>query len=308
MNDTIKEIYPAELNQWIKENKTFTLIDTLKSDTYTRRHLPTAYNACVFEVTFIDQVHAITDDKNAAIVLYGTSGRSYDSVTAAGKLAQDGYKTVYILKGGIETWLSEGFNLEGEAANDPFDTQTLLDLKEGTYKIDAEQSIIEWSGRNPTTTHFGTVEIDRGKIVVADGIVTGDFDINMDSIKNINLEGDELQQVLIDHLKSDDFFLTKFFPTARYEILAGTPAKEPFLSYPNYEISGNLELKGVKARQDFMATITQTPENNLIAEAHFDIDRTKWGIIYGSTRFFESLGMHMVFDLISLQIRVVAIR
>jgi len=67
-----------------------------------------------------------------------------------------------------------------------------------------------------------------------------------------------------------------------------------------------LELRGLKAQQDFMATVTKTPENGVAAEAHFDIDRTRWNIIYGSTRFFEHLGMHLVFDMISIQVRIVA--
>lgn len=303
--DTYKELNPKALYQWIDEKRNFTLIDTLKSDSFTRRHLKNAVNACVFEVTFVDQVNAITDDMNSVIVLYGASKRSFDAVTAAEKLTQNGYTDIYILKGGIEDWLSEGFSLEGEAVNETYDPQTVLTLEDGSYKIDTDQSIIEWSGRNPTTTHFGTVEIASGQIIVTNGIITGTFDINMDSIQNKSLEGDELQPVLIDHLKSDDFFLTKIFPTARYEINKAEPVKEPFLSFPNYGISGNLELRGIKAQQDFMATITKTPEKNLMVEAHFDIDRTKWGIIYGSSRFFECLGIHMVFDLISLQIRVV---
>jgi hypothetical protein len=36
------------------------------------------------------------------------------------------------------------------------------------------------------------------------------------------------------------------------------------------------------------------------------MDRTRWNVIYGSTRFFEYLGMHKVFDLISFQIRIVS--
>ena len=47
-------------------------------------------------------------------------------------------------------------------------------------------------------------------------------------------------------------------------------------------------------------------DNGLVAEAHFDIDRTRWKVIYGSTRFFEHLGMHLVFDLISFQVKIVA--
>lgn len=294
-----------DLNNWIEEGKSFTLINTLKSDSFIKRHIKNSVNACVFEVTFIDQVNDILNDKDSAIVVYGASKRSFDAVTAAEKLAQNGYKTIYVLKGGIESWLSEGFALEGDAVNEPFDSESMLNLQNGSYQIDTDQSIIEWIGRNPTTSHFGTVEIESGEIIIADGIITGKFNIDMDSIKNTNLEGDELQPVLIDHLKSDDFFLTKVFPTARYEINRAVPVKEPYLSSPNYEISGNLELRGVRAEQNFMATFSKTAENHLMAEAHFDINRTKWGIIYGSTLFFESLGMHMVFDLISLQIRVV---
>jgi hypothetical protein len=43
-------------------------------------------------------------------------------------------------------------------------------------------------------------------------------------------------------------------------------------------------------------------------EAHFDLDRTEWGIIYGSARFFEHLGMHQVFEAISISLRLVMAR
>ncbi|HSO67587.1 MAG TPA: YceI family protein, partial [Desulfatirhabdiaceae bacterium] len=92
-----------------------------------------------------------------------------------------------------------------------------------------------------------------------------------------------------------------------FRVIGSTPVKETFLSVPNHAIHGILELRGVKAQQDFMATVTKTMENGLAAEAHFDIDRTRWNIIYGSTRFFEHLGMHLVFDLISIQVRIIAL-
>jgi polyisoprenoid-binding protein YceI/rhodanese-related sulfurtransferase len=301
-----EELSPEELHRWTQEEKTFYLIDTLKFDNFSRCHLQNAMNACVFEVTFVDQVKSITDDKNSAIVLYGASNRSLDAITAAEKLEQNGYRYIYVLKGGIETWRSSGLSLEGDAIDDTSDPQTLLKLEDRSYRVDTDRSIIEWRGRNPNTTHFGTVKIISGELAVKDEIITGMFDIDMDSITNINLEGDKLQPVLIAHLKSDDFFLTHLFPAARFEIDNAMPVKEPFLSLQNYEINGNLELRGLKAQQNFMATITKTHENVLMAEAHFDIDRTKWGIIYGSARFFEYLGMHLVFDLISFQVRIVA--
>lgn len=57
----------------------------------------------------------------------------------------------------------------------------------------------------------------------------------------------------------------------------------------------------------FPATVTPLTDEMIGIEAHFDIDRTKWDIIYGSSRFFDHLGMHLVFDLTNIQLRMVAI-
>ena len=185
-------------------------------------------------------------------------------------------------------------------------SETRLLLQDGKYRIDAEQSIIEWVGRNPNTKHFGTVRISDGQIQIENTTITGVAEIDMNSIENMSLEGDELQPVLVSHLKSEDFFLVKLFPTAKFIINGGKLDDEPYLSSPNYEVDGTLGLRGVKADLSFPATITNTDDNGLVAEAHFDIDRTRWNVIYGSTMFFEHIGMHLVFDLISFQVKIVA--
>ena len=305
-SDKYIQLTAKDLHLWLDEKKAFYLIDTLPSDHFRRVHLPNSDNACVYEVTFMDQIEAITEDKNAGIVLYGSSTRSRDALMAAEKLGQNGYRHIHVLDGGIEAWRSAGLALNGEAIDDPDDPQTRLNMEDRAYRVDTNQSTIEWTGRNPNSTHFGNIKISAGEIAVKDGAITGSFDIDMNVITNINLEGDELQPVLISHLKSDDFFLAKLFPTAKFTIHRARPVEEPFLTCPNYEIKGALKLRGIKAEQNFMATVTRTPENGLAAEAHFDIDRTRWNIIYGSTRFFEHLGMHLVFDLISIQVRIVA--
>ena len=46
-------------------------------------------------------------------------------------------------------------------------------------------------------------------------------------------------------------------------------------------------------------------DQSLVAEANFDIDRTRWNIVYGSGKFFEKLGMHLVNDLVSIQLKIV---
>ena len=55
----------------------------------------------------------------------------------------------------------------------------------------------------------------------------------MKSIKNINLEGDPLQSLLISHLMSDDFFFVKKYPKATFSIQTAKPLKEPTFSSPN---------------------------------------------------------------------------
>ena len=308
MNRKIEFEYvtPEELMLWMENEKSFFLIHTLTNDHFQKVHLPGARNACVFEVTFLDQMLSIAADKNALIVLYGSSERSMDALTAAEKLQSDGYQQVLMVRGGIESWRSLGYPLEGEFVDIADDSYTRLILQDGKYRIDTEQSIIEWAGRNPNTRHFGTVRISEGQINVEGKKITGRAEIDMNSIENMSLSGDELQPVLVSHLKSEDFFLVKVFPTANFIIKGGKLAEEPYLSSPNYEVNGTLELRGIKADISFPSTITNTDNNGLIAEAHFDIDRTRWKVIYGSTRFFEHLGMHLVFDLISFQVKIVA--
>ena len=84
-------------------------------------------------------------------------------------------------------------------------------------------------------------------------------------------------------------------------------AKKPYVSAPNADVQGELSLKGVKAELSFHATVFQDTDGTITAKARFDLDRTRWNIIYGSTRFFEHLGMHLVFDIIHIEVKIVAL-
>jgi rhodanese-related sulfurtransferase len=306
-NKKYRFLEPDELMERIKNKKSFILIDTLTGSHFEKVHLPGARSACVFEVTFLEQIEAIAESKRVPIVLYGSSGRSRDALTAAEKLQREGYENISVLKGGIEAWRARKLELQGDQP-DMADPETVLRLDDGKYSVDTDQSVIEWCGRNPNNKHFGTVGIKRGEIEVNAFVLSGVFDIDMDSIDNMNLKGDELHPVLTSHLKSDDFFFVKIFPSAVLTIKEGLPIKTPFLSIPNYELNATLDLRGVKADLAFQATVTKTEGGGMAAEAHFDIDRTRWGAVYGSARFFENLGMHLVFDLISFQVKILTCR
>jgi rhodanese-related sulfurtransferase len=306
-NKKYQFLVPDELVERITNKESFILIDTLTGSHFEKVHLPGARSACVFEVTFLEQIEAIAESKRVPIVLYGSSGRSRDALTAAEKLQREGYENISVLKGGIEAWRARKLELQGDQP-DMADPETVLRLDDGKYSVDTDQSVIEWCGRNPNNKHFGTVGIKRGEIEVNAFVLSGVFDIDMDSIDNMNLKGDELHPVLTSHLKSDDFFFVKIFPSAVLTIKEGLPIKTPFLSIPNYELNATLDLRGVKADLAFQATVTKTEGGGMAAEAHFDIDRTRWGAVYGSARFFENLGMHLVFDLISFQVKILTCR
>jgi polyisoprenoid-binding protein YceI len=158
-------------------------------------------------------------------------------------------------------------------------------LPDGKYTVDAEASLVEWAGRNPNTRHIGKVDIAKGIIDIKDKTITGAVEINMNTIHNISVEGDELQPVLEAHLMSDDFFFTKMFPKAVFTIIAANSIEPGWLTLPNYHVKGDLNLRGVSVDLEFDATIVNFENNSLSMEAHFDMDRTRWNVIYGSTRF-----------------------
>lgn len=302
----IGALQPSELGEWMQQGKRFILIDVLPKEIYEKRRLPGALNACVYEVTFPDQMAAITQDKDAEIVLYGSSAESRDAVEAAEKLLRLGYKRVYALDGGVDGWLKSGHSLEGENVKPPERLGPTVDLEDHLYAVNTDESLIGWTGRNGNGKHYGTLKLSKGEIQARHGAIQGTFDIDMTTIKNKDLEGDPLQPVLIAHLLSDDFFFVKMFPKASFVLASAKVVESPTLSSPNFEVEGTLELRGVKAGIRFPATVNRREDGSVSIEAHFDIDRTRWNVLYGSSRFFEHLGMHLVYDLITIELRIFA--
>ena len=305
-NPDIKTITPAELSRRLSDKAKPVLIHTLPQDQFDKQHIPDSRNACVYDVTFPNQVEAFVADKNREVICYGSSERSLDAATAAGKLMRLGYERVFVLKGGLKAWREAGLPVAGSDPDSTHDVENGFLLENGTYTIDFENSVIEWVGRNPNSKHYGTIQIIDGGITVAGKDIRGSFDIDMKSIKNINLEGEALQPVLVDHLLSDDFFFVSLFPKAVFTIQAARQVPDPALSAPNYQVEGRLELLGITKDLQFPATVNRLGSGEFVAEAHFDMDRTRWKVIYGSSRFFDHLGMHLVFDLISFQLKIAA--
>jgi rhodanese-related sulfurtransferase/polyisoprenoid-binding protein YceI len=293
-----------DLNLWIVEGRDFIIIDVLPPEYYGSRHIPGAKNACVYEMTFLEQVKTITEDREKPIVLYDSSHRSNASGCAAEKLAAAGFQKVVELAGGIEEWEGSGYPVDvcgPELEEEPV-------LSDGVRRIDCGASRLEWIGRNIAKRHYGTIGITAGEIAVEKGAIAGGtVTIDMRTIRNTDLSDKDEYSLLIRHLKSDDFFDVDRFPVAEFEMVECGVMVGATPGSPNYFIKGKLTIKGITKEVSVPAIIAPGDDGSIKAHACFDIDRTEWNVYYGSGKLFERLGMHLVHDTISLELFITAI-
>lgn len=281
------------------------ILDVLPPEHFEARHIPGARNACVYEVTFLEQVKALGPDKAAPIIVYGAGEGSLDAVTAAGKLHRAGYVDVAVLHGGLPGWEAEGNPLEGNRPEDREPPHPVMELRTARYTAVPGESSLMWTGRNFNGRHFGTLAIAEGTLLREGEGLKGLFTLSMDSIANTDLAGTDLQAVLEDHLKSDDFFFVSHFPTCTVEITDMRPVPDAPATLPNYDVTAMVTLRGVAREISFQANLRPLAEGRIALMANFDVDRTKWGVLYGSARFFKFLSYHIVYDMISIDLRVV---
>ena len=299
-----KTVNRTQLKQMLDEQAPLALIDVLPPEYFDEIHIKGAINVCVYDINFTQQVESLAPDKEKLIVLYCNGATSKATETGVQKLNNAAYTNVYIYRGGTLDWRRAGNPVEGNK----LDTALPLQIENRLYTIDPSVSTIQWTGRNLTGSHFGSIDILNGLIPInrkLPGKVS--FLIDMDTIKNFDLQDPGWNGVLVSHLKSDDFFDVNKFPTASFESTSLQPiesAKGNGVS--NYEVRGKLTIKGITHEIGFSALIALQEDGTLTAEAHFDIDRTRWNINYGSGKFYEKLGRHLVYDNITLQLKLIA--
>lgn len=175
-----------------------------------------------------------------------------------------------------------------------------------TYNVDIEKSSLRWTGYYVFnfSEHYGTIGISGGEINVnKQEIISGFFDIDMKSIKNLDIPDDDLE----NHLMSDDFFSVDKFPTARFEITKTEKVKDPQPGGPNYEVTGNLTIKGLSNVLTFPALI-QFGTDGVEAKAKFKFDRTKWNVRYNSGKFFFDVGDGAISDAIGIEIHLFTVK
>jgi len=175
-----------------------------------------------------------------------------------------------------------------------------------TYPVNS--GTLNWIGSKAIgDSHQGTIQISDGKLGVgADGqIKAGSFTIDMASITNTDLEAGKGKEKLEGHLKNADFFDVGQFPTGTFNIIKVEPVSG--VTDVTHNITGNLTLKGVKKSITIPANIAIANGKISAVTPSFTINRTDWGIKYGSSGSFADLAKDRIInDDIALVLQVEA--
>ncbi|GAM08608.1 molybdopterin biosynthesis protein MoeB [Geobacter sp. OR-1] len=291
-----------ELHERLAGNDSPLVIDVLPPEVYAGRHIPGACNACIYETIFLNRAIELAPDHEKPIVLYDASGTTMAAATAQEKLLAAGYRSVRVLTGGLSGWAASGYPVE---TVEPLPEEPVL--RDGIYRLDPSASVLEWTGRNFNNRHYGRIPFRSGEIVISNGeLLRGEMSLDMTGISNLDLQDEAYRQMLVRHLKSDDFFNVDRYPVAAIAITGWQPIAAATPGTPDHYVQAELTIKGITRPIAFPAAVAPQEDGSLKAHATFDIDRTKWNICYGSGKLFEKLGMHLVHDRIDIELFIVA--
>jgi len=289
-----------ELQERINSEPRPILIHVLPPEVFSASRIPGSGNACIYETVFLEKAAKLIPEPQAAVIVYGAGGGGQEATVAAGRLREAGYPNVEVYEEGLDGWRQTGFPVEGTGE---FPAPPPLD---GEFLVDRDQSVIRWTGRNLFNHHSGTVKLGSGRLVLHDGrLIEAAFEVDLESIVCEDLSDPDLHAALIGHLRTGDFFLIDEYPTARFVTGKVEPIAEATPGEPNYQVHGEFTLRGVTRPLQFEAVIEPAPDGKRITgQAQFELDRTEFGSIYGSGRFFRFLGQHVVNDRVHLHLKI----
>ena len=302
-SNTMKSLTAPQLRDSLAAPTRPLLLHVLPEEHFAARHIAGAIYACSYETAFLVKVHQLATKFDTPLVVYGEGAPSLDSEDAAARLVAAGYSNVADFRGGLREWEAAGFPLETHAA---LPEAPVLD---GLFEIDVAASVIRWTGQNLFNYHEGTLKLAAGALVLSQGkLGKGGFTIGMTSIACSDLTDSLLNEMLVSHLRTSDFFDVKDHPTANFTMTAATPIPGAAEGLPNHLITGDLTIRGVTRELTFPAVIAAADAGHVTAQAHVQLDRTLFGSRYGSGKFFAFLGKHVVNDLIHLHLKIVAVK
>ncbi|MBD2722476.1 YceI family protein [Hymenobacter armeniacus] len=174
------------------------------------------------------------------------------------------------------------------------------------YALQPQLSTLGWEGKAVTHGHNGTMNFSSGELLVkGNAVVGGTVTVDMKTMKATDIKDAESHGKFVGHMSSDDFFGVATYPTSTFKIVSVAPIKGAAKDADNATITGDMTIKGVTQRISFPAKVG-VKDGVAAATGKVTIDRTKFGLKYGSKSFFESIGDKAIYDTFDLTFNVIA--
>lgn len=163
-------------------------------------------------------------------------------------------------------------------------------------KVDTSKSKVNWFAKKVVgnDSHKGFIPLKSAQ-VSADkaGMVTGGtFVFDMNGFETTDLTG-KYKTKFENHLKSADFF----------DVSNNQTAKLVISSVDKGMAKGKLTLKGVE--KDITLKFKKA---GMAYEGSFNLDRTLWGIKYGSNKFFKGLADKAIADTVKIDFNIMLVK
>ena len=154
-----------------------------------------------------------------------------------------------------------------------------------TFKVDPASTSIAWLGKKITGQHDGKISAKAGTLsFVGDQLTAGEVVVDMNTITCSDIPAtDEYNAKLVGHLKSPDFFDVAKYPDSKLVIKSAKKTAN------GYKIKGDLTMIGQTQPVEFDAVVKKS-DASVALTSTLVLDRTKWGLKYGSSNFFKGLG------------------
>ena len=181
--------------------------------------------------------------------------------------------------------IATAFFVSTGLAEKKYPSKGKAEAKAETLMVDTTASTVNWvASKKMGDKHTGQIKVKDGKVEMKDGkLVGGSFTIDMTTLTDEDLKAKpDYQTKLVTHLKSDDFFKVEKNPTSEFKITSVVEKDGKTM------VKGNLTMIGKTEVLEFPAKI-ETKDGKVMGTAKVEIDRTKWGLTYGSGNIFKEL-------------------
>lgn len=164
-----------------------------------------------------------------------------------------------------------------------------------TFYILPHLSEVRWVGSKTIKSHNGTVPFKDGFLLINnDRLVGGVLNLDMTKIEVLDLAGEDKER-LTKKLEGEEFFKVAQYPSATIKIIDATSTN----------VDVDLTILG-KAKRVSSKYKWMFEDDGIKADftANLKIDRTNWGIVYGSGTFMDLALDKAISDEIEIEVKL----